>query len=121
MSAKILPICPGEVLREEYLKPMGLKQTKVAKDLGLSSASLSQFLSGKTRLGARLAIGLSKIFGNSPEFWMNLQTRYELEMYKIKEGYKDAPYVGEPYAAELRKERDEDYEKEVASGLSHNQ
>ena len=65
-------IHPGEILREEFLKPMGLSGYKLAKSLGVTAQRV------KSGISAGMAIRLGKFFGMAPEFWMNLQTSYEL-------------------------------------------
>ena len=71
-------IHPGEILREEFLKPMGLSGYKLAKSLGVTAQRVSDIILAKSGISADMAIRLGKFFGMAPEFWMNLQTSYEL-------------------------------------------
>src|SRR5581483_2700212 len=73
-------IHPGEVLKEEFLKPMALTGYKLAKSLGVTAQRVSDVLLKKSGVSAEMAIRLSKFFGTSPEFWMNLQMSYELSI-----------------------------------------
>jgi addiction module HigA family antidote len=69
---------PGEVLLEEYLKPMRLTQATLAKELGISTNRLNELVRGKRGMTADTALRLARRFSTSPEFWMNLQSAYEL-------------------------------------------
>src|SRR5947208_3418281 len=73
-------IHPGEILREEFLKPMGLSGYKIAQSLDVTAQRISDIILAKSGISADMAIRLGKFFGTSPEFWMNLQTSYELAM-----------------------------------------
>jgi len=73
-------IHPGEILKEEFLTPMALSGYKLAKSLGVTVQRISDVLLKKTGISAEMAIRLAKFFGTSPEFWMNLQTSYELSI-----------------------------------------
>lgn len=69
---------PGEVLLEEYIKPLGLTQSTLAKELGISTNRLNELVRGKRGITADTALRLARRFDTSPEFWMNLQSVYEL-------------------------------------------
>lgn len=69
---------PGEVLLEEYIKPLGLVQATLAKELGISTNRLNELVKGKRGMTADTALRLARRFDTSPEFWMNLQSAYEL-------------------------------------------
>jgi addiction module HigA family antidote len=69
---------PGEVLLEEYIKPLRLVQAALAKELGISTNRLNELVNGKRGITADTALRLARRFKNSPEFWMNLQSAYEL-------------------------------------------
>jgi antitoxin HigA-1 len=69
---------PGEVLLEEYIKPLGLIQASLAKEIGISTNRLNELVRGKRGMTADTALRLARRFETSPEFWMNLQTAYEL-------------------------------------------
>ena len=73
------PIHPGEILAEEFLKPMSISQSKLASDLGISFRRVHEIVHGKRSVTAETAYLLAQYFGNSPEFWMGLQSEYELE------------------------------------------
>ena len=76
---KIAPIHHGEILEEEFLNPLGLTQYRLAKDLGVSPRRINEIVHGLRSITADTALRLGRYFGNSPEFWMNLQARYDLE------------------------------------------
>lgn len=86
MSKKISPVHPGEILMEEFLKPMGLSQNKLAKALSVPARRINEIALGKRAITADTALRLGKYFDMEPEFWLNLQTRYELELAKEKIG-----------------------------------
>lgn len=75
---KIPNTTPGEILSEEFLKPLGISAYRLAKDTGMPATRVSQILKGKRRLTADTALRLSQYFGNSPEFWMGIQDEYDL-------------------------------------------
>jgi len=76
------PIHPGEVLLEEFLEPMGISQYRLAKDVGVPVRRINEIVLGKRRVTADTALRLSRYFGLSERFWMNLQSRYDLEIEK---------------------------------------
>lgn len=78
------PVHPGEILKEEFLVPMGLSANKFAQESGLDGTRISQIIRGRRGITADTALVLAKYFKVSPEFWMNLQTRYDLEVAKSK-------------------------------------
>ncbi len=69
---------PGRILAREFLQPMKLTQAKVARDLGVSQNRLNELIRGKRGVTAQTALLLAAYFGNSPEFWMNLQSAHDL-------------------------------------------
>ncbi len=73
------PIPPGEVLLEEFLKPLGISQYRLAKDITVPPRRINEIIHGKRAVGADTALRLSRYFGTSDRFWLNLQTRYELD------------------------------------------
>ncbi len=79
---KIEPIHPGEILLEEFMKPFSLSQNQVAKAINVSPRRINEIVNKKRAITANTALRLSKFFGNSPEFWMNLQKIYDLEIAK---------------------------------------
>lgn len=78
MEPTLALIHPGEILREEFLKPMGLTQVRLAHDLGIPLRKLQELLQGRRGITAEMALRLSLYFGTSAELWMNLQSDYEL-------------------------------------------
>ena len=74
------PIHPGEVLLEDFIKPIGLSQYRVAKDIGVSPLRISQIIRGKRSITADTALRLARYFGTSPAVWLRLQARYDLEV-----------------------------------------
>ena len=80
MSKKMKPTHPGEILLEEFLKPFGISQYKVAKDINVPARRINEIVHGNRAITADTALRLSKFFGNSAGFWLNLQSRYELEL-----------------------------------------
>jgi addiction module HigA family antidote len=79
---KLPPIHPGEILMEEFLKPMGISQYKLAKDISVPARRVNEIVQGKRSVTPDTALRLSRFFGLSERFWMNLQARYDLEMEK---------------------------------------
>jgi addiction module HigA family antidote len=83
MAKKILdPIHPGEILMEEFLKPMGISQYRLAKDISVPARRINEIVQGKRSITPDTALRLSRFFGLSERFWINLQTRYDLEKEK---------------------------------------
>ncbi len=83
MAKKILdPIHPGEILMEEFLKPMSISQYRLAKDINVPARRINEIVHGKRSITPDTALRLSKFFGLSERFWINLQTRYNLEIEK---------------------------------------
>ncbi len=81
MKNKKLPsIHPGEILIEEFLKPMGISQYRLAKDISVPPRRINEIVHGKRSISADTALRLGRIFGISPQFWLNLQTRFDLEV-----------------------------------------
>jgi addiction module HigA family antidote len=79
---KIAPVHPGEILLEEFLQPMGISQYKLAADLNIPLQRINQVCIGKRGITAQTALLLSKYFGLSENFWLNLQNRFDLELAK---------------------------------------
>ncbi|MBA4397024.1 MAG: addiction module antidote protein, HigA family [Syntrophus sp. (in: bacteria)] len=73
------PVHPGEILLEEFLKPMGISQYRLAESIRVPARRINEIVLAKRGITADTALRLSRFFGNSAQFWMNLQTRYELE------------------------------------------
>ena len=86
MSKKIKPIHPGEVLKEEFLFPMGISQYRLAKDIAVPARRINEIVQGKRAISADTALRLSLYFGLSERFWINLQAWYDLETEKDRLG-----------------------------------
>ena len=76
---KLHPIHPGEVLLEEFLKPMNLSQNRIALDIGVPPRRINEIVLEKRRITADTALRLARYFGTSPQFWLGLQTDYDLD------------------------------------------
>ena len=80
------PIHPGEILLEEFLKPLGISQYRVARDISVPPRRINEVVHGKRAITADTALRLARFFGTSERFWLNLQARYELEIEKERLG-----------------------------------
>jgi len=83
-SKKIAPIHPGEILLEEFLKPMKISQNRLALDIGVPARRINEIVLGKRRITADTALRLARYFGMSPQFWLGLQTDHDLDMAEDK-------------------------------------
>lgn len=93
------PIHPGEILLLEFLEPMGISQYRVAKDTSVPPRRINEIVHGKRAISADTALRLSRYFGTSERFWLNLQTRYDLEVAKGRLGDRlDEEVVALPQA-----------------------
>jgi len=81
---KLSPIHPGEILKEDYLEPLGLSATSFAKMLRVPTNRISRILNGSSAITAETSILLAKALRTTPTFWMNLQSRYELQLAQDK-------------------------------------
>lgn len=77
---KMAPVHPGEILKEDFMIPMGISQYLLAKDIGVDPRRINAIIHGKRAITADTALRLGRYFGIEPEFWMNLQTHYDLEV-----------------------------------------
>jgi addiction module HigA family antidote len=77
---KLPPIHPWEILIEEFLEPMGISQYRLAKDISVPPRRINEIVHGKRSVTADTALRLGRFFGMSAQFWLNLQTRYDLEV-----------------------------------------
>ena len=77
---KLKPVHPGEVLLEEFLKPMSLSQNRLAISIGVDTRRINEIVLGKRRVTADTSLRLSRFFGNSAQFWMGLQSDYDLDV-----------------------------------------
>ena len=80
--AKLVPIHPGEILGEEFLSPMQVSQSQLARDINVPPRRINEVCLGKRGITPDTALRLARYFGTSAEFWMNLQQRYDLERRK---------------------------------------
>ncbi len=79
LKIKLAPVHPGEILLEEFMKPLGLSQTRLGRDLWVSPRRINEIVHGKRSVTADTALWLSRYFGTSAEFWLGLQADYDLD------------------------------------------
>jgi addiction module HigA family antidote len=93
MDSTLSPIHPGEVLLEDFIKPLGLSQYRLAKDIGVTPIRISEIVKGKRSITVDTALRLGRYFGTSAEVWLGLQTRYDLEAARDKAAFieKEVP------------------------------
>jgi len=82
----VKPPHPGETIKEEYLIPLGMSVTALAKELGISVARLNEIVRGRRSVTADTALRLARYFGTTPELWLNLQSFYDLRMAQRRAG-----------------------------------
>ena len=80
------PVTPGEVLLEEFIKPLGISQYQIAKDVGVPPRRINEIVLGKRAVTADTALRLARYLGTSERFWLNLQARHDLEIVKDRLG-----------------------------------
>jgi addiction module HigA family antidote len=80
MEERLPPIHPGEVLLEDFMKPLGLSQYRLAKDIGVTPIRISQIVNGKRAITVDTAMRLARYFGTSANVWLRMQVRYDLEV-----------------------------------------
>ncbi|MFZ1933525.1 MAG: HigA family addiction module antitoxin [Thermoguttaceae bacterium] len=78
-AQKMAPVHPGEVLQEEFLKPLGLSQHRLALDIGVDPRRINEIVLGRRSMTANTALWLARYFKTSPEFWLGLQSQYDLD------------------------------------------
>lgn len=86
MTDKLPPVHPGEILLEEFLRPLGISQYRLARGINVPPRRINEVVHGKRSVTADTALRLSRFFGTSERFWLNLQTRYDLEVEKDRLG-----------------------------------
>ena len=99
MKKKLDLIPPGFILREEFMEPLGITTYKLSKEIKVQQTAVSQIINGNRRITVNMAIRLSRYFGNSAQFWLNLQNYYDLEseMQKKENFFKEiVPYNQSP-------------------------
>ena len=82
MARKLRPISPGEILSMEFLKPLGISQSRLARDLAVPVGKINDIIQGKRSITPDTALRLAVYFNMTPEFWMNLQSHYDLKLAK---------------------------------------
>jgi addiction module HigA family antidote len=85
-KVKLVPVHPGEILGEEFLKPMSLSQNRLALALGVPARRINEIVLGKRGISADTALRLSAYFGNSADFWLGIQMDYDLDTARIDTG-----------------------------------
>ena len=85
-KTRLAPVHPGEVLLEEFLKPLGISQYRLAKDTSVPPRRINEIVHGLRSITADTALRLARYFGNSERFWLNLQARYDVEVEKDRLG-----------------------------------
>ncbi len=88
MVKKLSPVTPGDVLLEEFLRPMNITQNQLAKDINVPANRVSQVVHGKREITSDTALRLGKYFGIEPEFWINLQVRFNMKIARSELGKK---------------------------------
>jgi len=84
MYSKIPSVHPGEILEEEFLKPLGISAYRLAKETKIPATRISQIIKGKRRITADTALRFGKFFGNSADFWLGIQMEYDLRKEKVE-------------------------------------
>jgi addiction module HigA family antidote len=92
-TRRLVPIPPGEILAEEFMKPHGLSQNRLARDIDVNPARINDIVHGRSAITASIALRLAKYFGTTPELWMNLQASYELRRSRATDWPKVEPRV----------------------------
>ena len=85
-KVKLVPVHPGEILSEEFLRPMSLSQNRLALALGVPARRINEIVLGKRGISADTALRLSAYFGNSADFWLGIQMDYDLDTARIDTG-----------------------------------
>jgi addiction module HigA family antidote len=98
-ATEFAPIRPGDILSEEFLAEYGLSQNQLARAIGISPNRIAEIVNNRRRITADTALRLSLYFGNSPEFWMNLQSHYDLKLAQRKLSAEDAARIKAQRAA----------------------
>ena len=85
-ARKLSPVHPGEVLQEEFLKPLGISQYRLAKEISVPPRRVNEIVHGSRAITADTALRLARYFGTTDRFWLNLQARYDLEVERDRLG-----------------------------------
>src|SRR5438477_4247233 len=86
LKRKLAPVHPGEILREEFLAPLGISQYRLAKEVSVPPRRINEIVQGTRAISADTALRLARYFGTSERFWLNLQARYDLEIERERLG-----------------------------------
>jgi addiction module HigA family antidote len=92
-TKQLEPIPPGEILLEEFMRPHGLSQNRLARDIDVNPARVNDIVHGRSAITAAIALRLGKYFGTSPELWLNLQSDYDLRRARASDWPKVEPRV----------------------------
>jgi antitoxin HigA-1 len=92
-AKRLDPIPPGEILLEEFMRPHGITQNRLARDIDVNPARVNDIVHGRSAITAAIALRLAKYFGTTPELWLNLQTDYDLWLARAKDWPKVEPRV----------------------------
>ena len=84
-TKRLAPIPPGEILLEEFMRPNGISQNRLARDIDVNPARVNDVVHGRAGISAALALRLAKYFRTTPELWMNLQADYELRLARVRD------------------------------------
>jgi addiction module HigA family antidote len=98
MKKKLEPIHPGEILSEDFLKPMEISINRLARDIAVPPGRISEIVNGKRGISADTALRLARFFGTSPDVWLGLQLEYDLRVAKRTSGMEIEKRI-HPYAA----------------------
>lgn len=89
-----VPVHPGEILLEEFLRPLGMSQASLARHLGITTVRVSELVNGKRGVSAETAWLLAEAFGTSPQFWINLQANFDLATHQPTRHVAKIPRAG---------------------------
>ena len=98
-DAEFAPVTPGEILREEFLAEYDLSQSRLARAIGISPNRIADIIHNRRRITADTAVRLSLYFGNTAEYWINLQANYDLKMARRNLSPEDAAQIRDQRAA----------------------
>jgi len=102
MKKKLALIPPGIILHEEFMEPLGITAYKLSKEIKVQQTAVSQIIKGSRRITVDMALRLSRYFGNSAQFWLNLQNYYDLEAEMEKKAYLFKEIVPYSHVAEKK-------------------
>lgn len=88
MDKKLPPVHPGDILKNDFLEPMALSATRLAREIGVAAPTVNEIVRGKKSVTAEMALRLARYFNTTPSLWMNLQAQYDIEVAQKKIGRK---------------------------------